>query len=400
MMKGNVEEAPLRTSPARKRTSDDHGIKEREVRSFFQNSEADLVELLEDAADGVLQIMPDKKIVYSSDRFENLLGCASKDYLGHSFDEFFVKAAEFDEFWHQLLHQKRIRDFPADLQCKNGAIKRVVIHSHGLWVSEKLVRAWCCISDITAIGQMERELVDKGQRLRDAEAARDEFLTVAAHELRTPIAVLLGFTQLLLRDMRRKRGLTIEHLESSLTNIEQQGQKLKHLVSRLLETTQLGESTLPFELEKTDLVKVIRAVIAAPRGETTHIITYDGLESLEVMIDPIRIEHVIVNLIDNSIKFSPNGGTISVRLTENSDGDIRLAVTDDGMGIPVDQREDVFVRYFQAHGEPYLSGMGLGLYLTREIVEHHGGSIHIEQPDHPGTRILIDFPASIRSAKT
>ncbi len=396
MVKGKIEEVSSETSPVHEWSSDDPGSKEREVRAFFQNSAANLVELLEDAADGVLQITLDTKIVYTSARFENLLECASKDYLGHSFGEFFVNAGEFDEFWHRLLRQEQIHDFPADLQCNNGDIKRVVIHSHGLWVRDKLARAWCYIYDITEVGRMERELVDKGQRLLHAEAARDEFLAVAAHELKTPIAVLLGFTQLLLRDMRRKRGLTYEHLESSLGVIEQQSFKLKNLVSRLLETTQLGASKLPLELKRIDLAKLIRDAIATPRDEIAHTITYDGPESLEVMIDPSRMGHVIMNLVDNSIKFSPDGGNISIRLTSNIDSQLSLTVTDDGMGIPVDQREDVFNRYYQAHGEPYLAGMGLGLYLTREIVELHGGSIHIEQPDHPGTRVRITLPRSIR----
>lgn len=170
----------------------------------------------------------------------------------------------------------------------------------------------CSQVDFNEYGRIKQELQDKDQKLVRAEAARDEFLTVAAHELKTPISVLLGFAQLLLRDSQRKREIPPDRLESSIAAVELQCRKLKFLISRLFETIQIGASRIQLTLERTDLVEVVRAAVAAPRGDTTHTIYYDGPESLMALIDPIRLEHAIINLIDNSIEFSPAGGSIQV----------------------------------------------------------------------------------------
>jgi signal transduction histidine kinase len=111
------------------------------------------------------------------------------------------------------------------------------------------------------------------------------------------------------------------------------------------------------------------------------------------MVDPLRFEQVVTNLLDNAVKFSPAGGTVTVGLGRLDDGSVQLTVTDQGIGIPADQREAVFERFYQAHGEGHLSGFGLGLHVAREIVGRHGGSIRAEQPAHRGARLVVTLPA-------
>jgi signal transduction histidine kinase len=114
-------------------------------------------------------------------------------------------------------------------------------------------------------------------------------------------------------------------------------------------------------------------------------------------IDPLRIEQVVTNLLDNAIKYSPEGGQIEVTLTANEHEPVRLTVRDRGVGVPMEHRALIFDRFYQAHaGGPLTSmaGMGLGLYISRQIVELHGGTIEAEFPEDRGTRLVVTLPRS------
>jgi signal transduction histidine kinase len=109
------------------------------------------------------------------------------------------------------------------------------------------------------------------------------------------------------------------------------------------------------------------------------------------MADPLRIEQVLSNLVDNAVKYSPVGSEIQVQVREQSQY-AELVVRDHGMGIPAEDQHRVFDRYFQARVGEHSSGMGLGLYISQEIVRHHGGTIAVETPEDGGTRMVVRLP--------
>lgn len=261
------------------------------------------------------------------------------------------------------------------------------LHAVTLWQHQ----AQALQTEIAERKKIEQTLHDRNQELREALQARDEFLSVAAHELKTPLTGLLGFTQLLLRDARRQREIAPARLATALDTIERQTGKLSQLVAHLLDTAQIEAGKLRIERARTDLVALIQAALTQQHGGASHAFVYEGPRHLDAMVDPLRFEQVITNLLDNAVKFSPQGGRVTVGL-ERRDGGIQIAVTDQGVGIPPAQHEAVFDRFQQAHGERHLSGLGLGLYITREIVELHGGRVWIEQPEHRGARFVIALP--------
>jgi signal transduction histidine kinase len=236
----------------------------------------------------------------------------------------------------------------------------------------------------------ERRKAD--QQLRAAAAARDGFLSLAAHELKTPLTSLRGFAQLLLRDVRRKREIAPERLVSALEAIDRQTRKLNQLVARLLDAAQNEAGMLRIEPVSTDLVPLVHAALAPYHDNAQHTFVFEGPAQLQTVVDPVWFEQVLTNLLDNAVKFSPDGGRVTVGLGHDDDGGIRLSVTDEGVGIPPEQREAVFERFHQAHGAQHLSGLGLGLYITREIVASHGGCVWIEEPAHRGTRVVVALP--------
>ncbi|HEX9987628.1 MAG TPA: ATP-binding protein [Chloroflexia bacterium] len=251
-------------------------------------------------------------------------------------------------------------------------------------------------TEIQERAKAQEALRQMNEELREAVATRDEFMSVAAHELKTPITSLWGFAQLLLRDLRRKREIPQERLEFALGAIESQTGKLSQLVARLLDSAQIEAGKLRLERVETDLSALVRSALAQQNGDTDHTFALEAPDHLEAVVDPVRFEQVINNLLDNAVKFSPQGGVITVELGQDDEGGIRLSVTDQGIGIPPGEYESVFDRFHQAHSDHHLSGMGLGLYITREIVELHGGSIRIEQPGQRGSRFVVSLPPSAR----
>jgi signal transduction histidine kinase len=117
-------------------------------------------------------------------------------------------------------------------------------------------------------------------------------------------------------------------------------------------------------------------------------------ESCPARVDPMRFEQVVTNLVDNAVKYSPEGGSIEITLSTPDSSTIQLAVRDWGLGIPVERRDNLFDRFYQAHGEGHFGGLGLGLYVSRQIVELHGGSIEADFPANGGSRFIVTLPVA------
>jgi len=226
----------------------------------------------------------------------------------------------------------------------------------------------------------------------EAVALRDEFLSVAAHELKTPLTSLRGFAQLLIMQMEEGQAPDARRLHKALDTIERQSEKLSVLVSQLLDVSRLQAGRLVLERKRTDVAALARHVLeaAAPRTRG-HLLELRGAESVTGHVDPIRLEQVITNLVDNAIKYSPAGGPVRVTIAP-SGASIRITVTDKGLGIPPEHRDRIFDRFHQAHVERRLGGMGLGLYISREIVELHGGTLTCEESTEAGTRMAVTVP--------
>jgi signal transduction histidine kinase len=243
--------------------------------------------------------------------------------------------------------------------------------------------------------RLERSVSAMTHQLHEAVAARDAFSSVAAHELKTPITGLRAYVQLLLKDVQHDREIPPPRLASALLAIELQTSKLSRLVARLLDSAQIDAGKLRIDPKNTDLVQLVQSALAQHSGGPDHTVLFDSPGSLEAEVDAIRFEQVVSHLLDNAIKYSPHGGSVIVGLSQTDPGGIELSVTDQGVGIPPDQRSHVFDRFHQAHGERHLSGLGLGLYVAREIVELHGGSVRIEEPEHAGSRFVVSLPTLV-----
>jgi PAS domain S-box-containing protein len=230
---------------------------------------------------------------------------------------------------------------------------------------------------------------------RAAVGIRDEFLSVAAHELKTPLTSLRGYAQLLGREFDKGHVSNPDRARRAAATIQVQSDKLARLVGQLLDVSRIQSGKLAIERRDTDLSGLVKDVVEAARSQLKdHTLMARLPTDLSLFIDPLRIEQVLTNLVDNAIKYSPDGGQIDVSLLAESDG-VKLTVRDRGVGVPLEHRGQIFDRFYQAHaGGPLTSmaGMGLGLYISRQIVELHGGCIEAEFPDDGGTRFVVTLP--------
>lgn len=230
-----------------------------------------------------------------------------------------------------------------------------------------------------------------------AEAAvhmRDSFFSVAAHELKTPLTALLGQAQLIQRRDAREDNLNARD-RRSLAVIVDQAKRLNKLMSALLDFSRLQQGRLVSERVPIDLVGLVRQVI----DEITvtleqHTIALDAPPAPQLISgDALRLEQVLQNVIGNAVKYSPHGGAIEVRL-ERSGQSIRVLVRDHGIGIPASDVPQLFQRFYRASNvdERQISGMGIGLFVVREIMAEHGGTIALESAEGQGSLFTLSFP--------
>jgi signal transduction histidine kinase len=226
--------------------------------------------------------------------------------------------------------------------------------------------------------QLWSDLQDRMAREEAAQRIKDDFLSIVSHELRTPLTSIQGYSQLL--ESRLRGELSGESKEMAhLRVIRSQVGRMRRLVDDLLDVSRIdrrgGVSIEPVDF---DLAEDLREAVSRIGGEhPDRDIGLRAPESLSVHVDRDRLGQVVNNLLENAVKYSPDGGAIRVTL-ERRGGDVELLVADQGVGIPPEQRDQVFQRFYQADGESgrrRFGGLGLGLYISRAIVDAHGGRI-------------------------
>jgi signal transduction histidine kinase len=248
-----------------------------------------------------------------------------------------------------------------------------------------------------AFAARERHLRSERAARAEAEAAltlRDQFLTVASHELRTPIAALLHNVELLERRLARKSELG-EQLRQSFAAMHRQLARLQSLIAAMLDVSRIERGQLNIAHDPVDLADMVRSVVDEVRPTTPahpiELIAPPG--AILVRGDAVRLSQVLLNLLQNAIKYSPDGGPIRVEVVRAADG-VSVSITDRGIGIPPDALPHLFERFYRAPAvrSEHISGMGIGLYVVREIVALHGGKVTVSSTAGVGSTFTVHLP--------
>jgi len=342
--------------------------------------------ILEHSADGVLILDPAHRIVVFNRALAQLSRWSAAEALGRHHDEV-IRWARLDT--DMDLSRAVAGGWPlppahplyveGDLRRRNGGTISVGITYAPLFDREgRLVNIIADVRDIT--------------RFREADEVKSTFISVISHELKTPVALIKGYADTLLRKDAR---WDTETTRESLTVIVEEADRLNQLIDNLLDASRLQAGALPLEMDQVALDALAERVARRFRTQTrTHEIVVRFPPGFPVVVgDLVRLEQVLNNLVSNAIKYSPEGGIIEIGGRVLPD-EVIVTVSDTGVGIPPDEQPRVFERFFRGTRERHqrTPGAGLGLYLSKAIVESHGGRIWVESYPGKGTAFSFAIP--------
>jgi signal transduction histidine kinase len=268
------------------------------------------------------------------------------------------------------------------------------LHEGGPGEVGELTRAFNSMAE--NLERSRHELEQQNEQLRESERMKSELVSIVSHELRTPLASVLGFTSLLLT-----RDFDEETRHRYLGIIDAQARRLGSLIDDFLDARRLEQGRLELGRDRVELGPLLREQAELFRGQSErHRLTVElPQEPLAVRGDRDRLTQVIGNLLSNAIKYSPEGGVVEL-VGEDEDGVVRVAVRDQGVGIPDDQQSQIFTRFFRGDAAASgIGGTGLGLAVSREIVEAHGGRIGFTSAEREGSTFWLELPAADRRGK-
>jgi signal transduction histidine kinase len=259
------------------------------------------------------------------------------------------------------------------------------------------------ITERRAVEQQRDDLLEgeraQNERLRELDRLKDEFVALISHELRTPLTSILGYLELTLDDADE---LSEQH-RTYLEVVERNAERLLRLVGDLLFVAQLEAGKLALEWSTVEVETLVAHCVEANQPAAAQagiVLVGESGWAGAIPGDPARLAQVLDNLVSNAIKFTPTGGHVTVRVARDADLAV-LEVEDSGMGIPDEEQQHLFDRFFRTRGagEQAIPGTGLGLSIAQAIAHAHGGSISVTSTEGAGTtfRIELPFERSVRA---
>jgi PAS domain S-box-containing protein len=342
--------------------------------------------ILEYSADGVMILDSAHRIVVFNHALTQLSRWAAAEALGRHHDEV-IRWARLETDLDLAravaggwpLPSARPIYVEGDLRRRGGGTISIGVTYAPLFDREgRLVNIIADVRDVT--------------RFREAEEIKSVFISVISHELKTPVALIKGYADTL----RRKDACwDAEIMQESLTVIVEEADRLNQLIDNLLDASRLQAGALPLEMDEVALDALAERVARLFRTQTRvhEIVVRFPPDFPSVVGDLIRLEQVLNNLVSNAIRYSPNGGTIEISGRGLPD-EVIVTVSDTGVGISYEELPRVFERFFRGARERHQGtpGAGLGLYLSKAIVEAHGGRIWAESEPGEGTTFSFAIP--------
>ncbi|GAC1565067.1 MAG: hypothetical protein NVS2B2_34440 [Ktedonobacteraceae bacterium] len=225
----------------------------------------------------------------------------------------------------------------------------------------------------------------------EAEQRKDAFISMASHELKTPVTSLKGFTNILHRRFRKQED---EQALVFLEKIDRQVNKLTKLINDLLDVSKIQTGKLTYQEEHVELVALVQEIIENVQGTTqTHTLHLEGASEVQVLCDKDRLGQVLINLLTNAIKYSPHAEHVVVRVAQDPEHAM-VSVQDFGIGISPAHQEKIFEQFYQVTDpeEKTYPGLGIGLYISSEIVKRHGGRLWVESRKGAGSTFHVTLP--------
>ncbi len=246
-----------------------------------------------------------------------------------------------------------------------------------------------------ATGECVSVVLDITERKR-LEERKDEFISIASHELKTPLSSIKGYSQLLGR-LLQQTGYekANRHLAKIRTNID----RLENLINDLLDVSKIQAGKIEYNITEFDFDELVKDGVESVESIAgNHLIEIEGTANTAITADRNRLEQVFTNLLTNAIKYSPQSDRIVLSVRKNH-RQVEVAVQDFGIGIPAETRSKIFERYYRVEtSAKSFSGLGIGLYISNEIIERHGGTLKVESQEGQGSTFTFTIPLTPRAS--
>ena len=339
------------------------------------------------AAEGIIVLTPAGKIEFANDSAESMLG--------------YDQGALADLDFHAAVHANG-SDSGCDGHC---SLSRAIAAVEALPAERGtfcLAGGSCIPVEVAAEPVVERDEVtgivvtfgDISEQV-ELERMKDEFSAHVTHDLRSPLTTIRGFTE-----MVREGDEVSDEVRGQLDAVLRGTKRLEDLIDDLLAVAKLDSAEADGPREPVDIAALARQLagdLGAEAKSRSLRIEVDAPDRLEVMANADQLERALANLTSNAVKFSPDGGVVAIRVS--ADGDrCRVAVSDQGPGIPAEEIERLGTRFFRASTSGGVKGTGLGLAITREVAESHGGALRIESVLGEGSTFAVELPLSASDA--
>ncbi|HNH78160.1 MAG TPA: PAS domain S-box protein, partial [Anaerolineales bacterium] len=360
---------------------------------------AEVQDLYDNSPIGYHSLDADGTLLFINQTHLTWLGYTREEMIGHSITEFLTTSGleGFKEIYPSFVKNGMVRDVESEFRRKDGSIVPVLISATAVYnEAGEFVMSRTSVFDNTGQKAAEQALRNANLELARAMRMKDEFLASMSHELRTPLTGILGLSEALQINVY---GPINEKQQNTLANIEASGRHLLDLINDILDVSKIEAGKLELQMEACSLSEICQSSIQLTKGmagkkrQTVNFTMNPA--NISVRGDARRLKQILVNLLSNSVKFTPEEGMLGLDVTANdSEGLVYISIWDKGIGITPEDLKKLFQPFVQLDSSlsRQQSGTGLGLALVQRLVELHGGSIDVQSVPGEGSRFTVTLP--------
>lgn len=368
----------------------------KKMEDTLRKSRDQLEIVFQGVADGITVQDPHGKIIYANDAAAEQIGYSSAEELlrtpVRNIMSNFEMLDEFDQPFplerlpgrRSILGEKDARETIQFIDRRNGEKRWSTVSARPVFDQKgKVLFAINIFHDITQRKELDRR--------------KDDFISIASHELKTPVTSVKAFTQVLQKRFEKEDNPEISHY---LFRIDTQVNKLANLISGLLDVSKIQSGKIEFKHEQLNIDELLHETIEDFQHTTdSHRVIIGGESHAIIQGDKDRLSQVFINLLSNAVKYSPNAEKVVVKIYANK-SNVTIGIQDFGIGISSDHHEKIFERFYRVKGisQETFSGLGVGLYISSEIITRHNGTIWVESTHKFGSTFYVQLPAVYNSS--
>ena len=377
-------------------TDEDNSLPTPDLHRKLKEGEEYFLRVLEGVRDyAILMLSPEGRVLTWNAGAEAMKGYGAQEIIGHPFSRFYTEADLHAKKPSKLLEiaarDGRVSDEGWRVR-KDGSRFWAYVVITAFYDETGTVQGYAKITrDMTDVHETLQRLETANQRLRELDEAKSFTISVASHELRSPLTSIKGYVENLVEGVA---GPLPEQVLYYLTRIDHNVDRVIRMTNMLLDLSRIESGQMALQLSTVCTREVITNVLRdlQPLAEKKAItVRAEDLVDVPVRADRHKLEQVVLNLVHNALKFTPEQGHLTVRSDVTTDHRLTITVEDTGCGIPREHHEKVFEKFHRAPS-PVHEGSGLGLAITRKLVELQGGTISLDSEPGRGSRFCVSLP--------